>query len=122
MNLFAQIAHALPAYRSLVKSLKDGRSPVLLVGASEIHKAHLLCGAFDEFAGSMLVLTHDEPSARALIHNINAFFDDERAVLYPQRDFNLHDLEASSREYERLRISVLRRLLDAEALIVVASI
>lgn len=122
MNLFAQIAHALPAYRSLVKSLKDGRSPVLLVGASEIHKAHLLCGAFDEFAGSMLVLTHDEPSARALIHNLNAFFDDERAVLYPQRDFNLHDLEASSREYEQLRISVLRRLLDGEALIVVASI
>jgi len=122
MKLFKRIAQACGPYQRLLEELREGKSPVLMVGASEIHKAHFIYAAADELPGPALILTHDEQTARGLVENINAMAGDERAVLYPERDFNLRQMDAVSREYEQMRLSVLSRLLNGEKLIAAASI
>ena len=122
MKLFKRIAQACEPYRKLLDDLREGKSPVLMVGASEIHKAHFIYAAADELPGPALVLTHDEQTARGFVENINAMAGAEPAVLYPERDFNLRQMDAVSREYEQMRLAVLSRLLNGEKLIVAASI
>ena len=109
MKLFKRIAQACEPYQRLLEELREGKSPVLMVGASEIHKAHFIYAAADELSGPALILTHDEQTARSFVENINAMAGDERAVLYPERDFNLREMDAVSREYEQMRLSVLSR-------------
>ena len=69
MKLFKRIAQACEPYQRLLEELREGKSPVLMVGASEIHKAHFIYAAADELPGPALILTHDEQSARFYIRS-----------------------------------------------------
>ena len=122
MQIFKRIAQSLEPYQRLIGELRENKSPILMVGASDIHKAHLIHTAADDLSGSAVLITHDEPSARALVENINAMAGEERAVLFPERDLNLRQMDAVSREYEQLRLGVLSQLLAGEEKIVAASI
>ena len=89
MQIFKRIAQSLEPYQRLIGELRENKSPILMVGASDIHKAHLIHTAADDLSGSAILITHDEPSARVLVENINAMAGEERAVLFPERDLNL---------------------------------
>lgn len=38
------------------------------------------------------------------MEDINRFYGEERALLYPEREFTYHSVESVSREYEQLRL------------------
>lgn len=122
MKLYSHIASALPQFQSLTANLRSGTTKTLLIGLSQIHKAHFIFAAEDTLAKPILVLTHDEPSARTLVDDINAMKEETIAFLYPARDFVLRQVETASREYEQIRLGVLSRLITGECRVVVASI
>ncbi len=122
MKLYSRIANELPQFRQLMDNLQAKKSPTLMVGLSQIHKAHFTFATHDNTKKQMLVITHDEPSARTLVDDINAMQGDDIAFLYPARDFVLRQAEVASREYEQIRLGVLSRILSGECKIVVSSI
>jgi len=122
MRLFQRIAEELPQFERMMEHLSRGETPALLIGASEIHKAHFIAAACTKLRGSVLVLTHDEAMARTLAGDINAMAGEGTAFLYPARDFTLRQAEVGSREYEQMRLGVLARLLSGECRVVCASV
>lgn len=129
MKLFERIASGMPQYERMLADIRSGQCPALLVGASEIHKAHLIYAACRELdCGTALVITPDEAAASALAQNINAMHSPNRgetdgiAFVYPERDFTLRSGEVPSREYEQIRLGVLARIQEGKCRIVCASV
>lgn len=122
MKLFKQIANQLPQFVHLMENFKLKKSPTLVVGASEIHKAHFIYTSSSINKNQTLVITHDEPTARMIVDDINAMEDEEIAYFYPARDFTLRQVEVASREYEQIRLGVLSRIQNGSCKIVVVSI
>ena len=108
----------LTAYSLARDALRAGKAPLLLDGAAAIHKAHLIVA---EGRGAV-VLTADEAAATRLAEDINRFFGEERALLFPEREFTYHSVESVSREYEQLRLGVLRRLQKDPTLLAVGTV
>lgn len=122
MKLLKRIANELPSYARLRENLEEGRTPTLLIGPSEVHKAHFLFSLSEDLGEPLLAVTHDEASARRITEDINAMNGGEEiAFLYPARDFVLRQAEVASREYEQIRLGVLARIQSGECRVVVAS-
>ena len=112
----------LTAYSLARDALRAGKAPLLLDGVAAIHKAHLTAALCAELGRGAMVLTADEAAATRLMEDINRFFGEERALLFPEREFTYHSVESVSREYEQLRLGVLRRLQRDPSLIVVGTV
>lgn len=122
MKMFSAIARKLVGYNRLKNSIESGKQSTLLVGASEIHKSHFIYSLYKDTNKQQLVITPDEASARNLCDNINAMAGKDIAFVYPERDFNLRQTDAASREYEQIRIGVLARIASGECKIALAPI
>lgn len=122
MKIYTHIATKLPQFEAMISRLKLSLDPCLVIGLSGVHKAHFVFGASDVLEKTILVITHDEPTAKTVAEDINAMHGETIAEVYPARDYNLRQAEASSREYEQIRLGVLSRLLTGECRIVVSSI
>ena len=112
----------LTAYSHARDALRAGKAPLLLDGAAAIHKAHLTAALCSDLGRGAVVLTADEAAATRLAEDINRFFGEERALLFPEREFTYHSVESVSREYEQLRLGVLRRLQKDPALLAVGTV
>ena len=124
MKLYQNVARQLPQFSGLCEALQSGKTPVLLVGLSEIHKSHFIYSAARELGRPVLVVTEDEAVARRMCDDVNAMDGGSTpaAYLYPARDFTFRQVESASREYEQLRIGVLSRLLAGECPVCFASV
>lgn len=139
MELYKHIAQKLPPFQTLLSDLTDDKatkSPALIVGLSQIHKAHFAYSLQQISKKPTLIITHDELSARNIVSDINAMqglntdidlngdkqSENQLAFLFPARDFCLRQSETASREYEQIRLGILTRILTGHAKVVVASI
>ena len=118
MNGFILAAERLGDFAEIRRNLEQNNTPMLATGLSQIHKVHL---AYALAQAGRLILTPDEPAAVRMAEDINRFFGEERAVVYPAREFSFRDVEGVSREYEFARLRVLEALAYGQELIVVAS-
>ena len=112
----------LTAYSLARDALRAGKAPLLLDGAAAIHKAHLTAALCSDLGRGAVVLTADEAAATRLAEDINRFFGEERALLFPEREFTYHSVESVSREYEQLRLGVLHRLQKDPTLLAVGTV
>ena len=112
----------LAAFSSACQALRAGKSPLLLDGLAAVHKAHFAAALCRELGRGAVLLTDEEAAATRLMEDINRFYGEERALLYPEREFTYHSVESVSREYEQLRLGVLRRLQRDPSLIVVGTV
>lgn len=122
MNVFNAILNKIPEYNDLLSLIKLGKTPVNVIGLSNIHKAHFAYGLSCDTKNKLLIITSDEAQATKICDDINAMSKKEIAAFYPARDFILRRVESVSREYEHLRIAALSRLLNNEIDIIVATI
>ncbi len=113
---------ALPAFGEILKALESGRTPLYLQGLAAIHKAHWLYALTAATGRGALVLCPDEGTATRMAEDLNRMAGEERALLFPEREFIYHAMESVSREYEQQRLGVLRRLQTDPSLIAVASV
>lgn len=118
MKGFLTAAEQLSAFREIRQKLADGVTPMLVTGLSQIHKVHFAWALAD---GSRLVIVPDEPEAARMTEDLNRFYGEEKAVLFPSREFSFRDVEGVSREYEFARLRALESLAWGEELVVVAS-
>lgn len=129
MKLYSKIAQELPQYQALLKNLSLGTAgSTMVVGLSQIHKAHFAFAMQQDLDKCIMIITHDEPAARTFADDINAMWHisedgtEDIAYLYPSRDFVLRQAETASREYEQIRLGVLSRIQSGLCKIVVCSI
>lgn len=110
-------------YQTVKNALAQGRSrsPVLLTGGVQIHKAQFLAALCRDLEKGAVVVTQDEQSAVRLCEDLNLFLGEPLAVHYPERELTLAEVEGVSREYEQLRLSALSRLAAQPRAVAVAS-
>ena len=114
MKGFALAAERLPEFAEIREKLARGEGPLLATGLSQIHKVHAAWALAD---GPRLVITPDEPSATRMAEDMNRFFGEERAVVFPSREFAFREVEGASREYEFARLRVLESLAEGEPMV-----
>ena len=102
----------LKEYRQLKEALLAGRTPLLAVGLSPIHKAHLAAALGLDTGRPVLVLTDDDSAAARFSADLQGFA--EKPVLQlPARDLVMVDVVGVSRGYEQKRLAVLDALPSA---------
>ena len=112
----------LSAFSAACQALREGKSPLLLDGLAAVHKAHFAAGFCQSLGKGALLLTADEAAATRLTEDLNRLFGEEKALLFPEREFTYHSVESVSREYEQLRLGVLRRLQRDPTLLAVGTV
>lgn len=124
MNLFYDIAKKIPQFVELTENLKSNNTPTLIVGVSDVQKAHCIYSAFCQNNNNILVITPDETSGATLVDDINSMNNDNKeiAYFYPAREFALRQLDVISRDFEHIRLGVLSKILNNEAKIIVSSV
>lgn len=124
MKLYQNIADNLAQFSQMMTYLESKQTPQLVVGLSEIHKAHFLYAAAKKLPGQVLVVTDEEAQARRICDDINAMeaTGQEIAYLYPVRDFTFRQVDTASKEFEQIRLGVLSRVLSGECRICVCSV
>lgn len=118
--MLLEVISSAPQYRMLLSAMAKRGWPAQMTGLSHIHKA-AVAAALSE-TGPFLVVTPDEAAATRLCEDINAFLKEERAFLYPAREWVFRDVEGASREYEFARLKVLDGLVQSRISMVVCSI
>ena len=110
MKDFSKLLSELIQFKEMTDDIKEGRTPVLMSGLSQIHKSHFIYSYCQNENENALLITGDDSSAVKFAEEINAFFGKEKALVYPTRDFIYRDVEGVSREYEHQRLKVLENI------------
>ncbi len=122
MKQFGKILNSLEEFNRLENLIKNDCLPALAVGLSVVHKAHFVYSLNETLNTPSLVITPDEAAATRLCEDINALFGEEKAVVYPEKEWYFRQVESVSREYEHKRLHVLGRMLKKDVNVVVASV
>ena len=88
------------------------KPPLLAVGLSAIHKAHLAAALGAETGRPVFVLTDDDNPANRFASDLHAFSEKPVTVL-PARDLVMADVAGVSRGYEQKRLAALDGLPEA---------
>ena len=99
----------LKEYKQLKQALEQGKTPVLAVGLSAIHKAHLAAALGLDTGRPVLVLTDDDAAAARFSTDLHAFAEKEVLTL-PARELVMADVTGVSRGYEQRRLAALEAL------------
>ena len=102
----------LKEYKKLKEALLAGKTPLLAVGLSAIHKAHLAAALGAETGRPVFVLTDDDNAANRFASDLHAFSEKPVTVL-PARDLVMADVAGVSRGYEQKRLAALDGLPEA---------
>ncbi|HWP79921.1 MAG TPA: transcription-repair coupling factor [Candidatus Acidoferrum sp.] len=111
-----ELSQRVSAYRSALRLMSEGETPVGVTGLSECGKALLACAAGESGA---LLLAPDETACRQLAANMTGL--GANVLQYPYCDVLLHGVEGASREFMHRRLAVLRAVAEGERPIVVAT-
>lgn len=110
----------LDEYQKLRQALLDGKTPLLAVGLSAIHKAHFAAALQADLKRPVCVLTDDEAAAARLSADI-AGFSEKNVAQIPSRDLVMVNVAGVSRGYEQKRIAALFGASDAPFVVLSAS-
>lgn len=123
MKLYEKTARNLLSFTQMTEAIQNHNTPVLMVGMSEVHKAHFIYAAAMEQQMPVLVVTEDEAVARRMCEDVNIMAGGEEiAFLYPEREFTFRQVETVSKEYEQIRLGVVSRILNGSCKICFAGI
>lgn len=99
----------LNEYKMLKDAVQQGKTPLLAVGLSAIHKAHLAAALGLDTGRPVCVLTDDDTAAARFALDLQAFAEREVLTL-PARELVMADVVGVSRGYEQKRLAVLDAL------------
>ena len=88
------------------------KTPVLAVGLSAIHKAHLAAALGLDTGRPVLVLTDDDNAANRFAADLRGFSERD-IVQLPSRELVMADVVGVSRGYEQRRLAALDELTEA---------
>ncbi len=106
-------------YNLIASSLKNGKTPCQVHGLSESQKAFIAYCLFESADNQVLFLAHNDMEARKIYDDLRTFTD--ACVYFPIKEM-VFNVDVTSAEIKIERLKAIRRILDGEKLIVVASI
>ena len=112
MNEITKSITFLKEYKQLKQAVDEGKTPVLAVGLSAIHKAHLAAALGLDTGRPVLVLTDDDNTANRFAADLRGFSERD-IVQLPSRELVMADVVGVSRGYEQRRLAALDELRDA---------
>ena len=96
MNEITKSITYLKEYKQLKQAVDEGKSPVLAVGLSAIHKAHLAAALGLDTGRPVLVLTDDDNAANRFAADLRGFAERD-IVQLPSRELVMADVVGVSR-------------------------
>lgn len=120
MSCFSNILKKSNEFCELNTAIATLNAPTGAVGLPDINKVltvHALC---EEQGKKAFILTPDEASAVRFYENLSQM--QEGVLLYPKREFTFLEVEGISREYEQLRLGVLKKITEGNYTAVIASV
>ncbi len=118
-SIFSALSRS-PEYRELSQALKNAGTPAVVAGVSGVHKCVLTAALSRESGRKALIIAADEAESQRFCEDLAAL--GLRPAQYPMRDLSFRDAAVSSREYERLRLEALTKLLGGQCDCIVACI
>lgn len=120
MNSLINPLLEMQEYKDILKSIKNCSFPINVTGPADSQKAHI-CHALCRHGGVKgLFITYNEMQARKM-HEDFSFFMGNEAVLFPNKEIILHDVEAKSYDEIFQRLTMLDRILSGDYSIIVTS-
>ena len=114
MSRILSMAQKDPVFQKILEELRvPSKTHINVTGMTDSHKAYLISAVCRETGQKPVILVPDELRARMLQMDLSAFIEEDVLILR-QRELNLADVDASSREAELSRIGVLSRLLRGD--------
>ncbi len=107
-------------FSNIENSFKKGFLPQGILGLSSVQKAHIVSSLVQSLNRRALIITPDEQSAARMCEDIDSF--GLSVMQFPARSLSFYANDSQSYEYEQRRIRVLRRMIDRQYDIVVASV
>ena len=112
MNEITKSITFLKDNKQLKQAVDEGKTPVLAVGLSAIHKAHLAAALGLDTGRPVLVLTDDDNAANRFAADLRGFSERD-IVQLPSRELVMADVVGVSRGYEQRRLAALDELTEA---------
>lgn len=119
MKFLINAMQELPQFKSLVRAIKP-TSNIVASGLTCVHKSNLIAALCDKTDKKAFCIAGDEQEAQIMCNDLCSL--GLRAVVYPSRDFNFRDVLGKSKEYEHLRLGVLRKMLRGDYDVVISCI
>ncbi len=120
MKVFSELFGELEEFDQLVKSVKEKKTPVSVVGVSDSVGAHLISSVCESLDKTALVVAAEEKEARQCYEDLR-FFLGERVCFFPRTDLLFYDVEAKGQDVTRRRLEVLHALLEESPCCVVTT-
>jgi len=114
MHRILSLAQKDPVFQKILDTLAvPSLSHINITGMTDSQKAYLISAICQKTNQKPAILVPDELRARTLQLDLSAFLEEDVLILR-QRELNLAEVDASSREAELSRIGVLRRLQNGD--------
>ena len=119
MSIFQNPLRDMESWQRLEAHAQKGDGPLLITGAADAAKAHLIAELAREKRPWKLVVTYDELHARELYEDCLCFSD--RVWLYPAKDLLFFTADIRGFETSAARIDVWRHMAEEEGGIIVTT-
>ena len=120
MSGFSKLLENSPEYSAVVRCFQKGFLPQGVLGLLPVQKAQIITSLTQSLNKRALVIVPDESSAAKLCDDLRPF--GVSVFHYPARSLSFYAQDTQSHEYEQKRIKTLRKMLDGNFEIIVASV
>lgn len=117
---FSKLLENSPEYSAVVRCFQKGFLPQGVLGLLPVQKAQIITSLTQSLNKRALVIVPDESSAAKLCDDLRPF--GVSVFHYPARSLSFYAQDTQSHEYEQKRIKTLRKMLDGNFEIIVASV
>ena len=120
MEFLRDILNRDSDYSSLLRDVKNGRTPLACTGLSNVHKSAVISALSRDTDKKIAVITPDESSALELCTDLGAL--GINCINLPSRDYCIGDIKGYSKEYEHKRTDTLSKLLGGDFCVLTLSL
>ena len=120
MDILTRAIEREEGFAGVLAAIDAGACPALLSGTTPLSRAHAAAGIRRITGRPLVAVCPDEGEAKRLASDLRGFLNEDVELLF-SRDFVFYNAEGVSRENERARLSIFRRLLRDGAGVVVTT-
>ena len=110
MEFLNKVLSCDPDFNLSLKDISAARLPFACTGLSAVHKSAVISGIHSKVSKKIAVLTKDEASALQMAADLKEM--GLKTLVFPLRDYCLHNLTGHSKEYEHKRTDTLSAIAD----------
>lgn len=109
MRIFDSLLDNSVQFKEIVSNVQNKNFPLMISGAADAQKAHLINSICEKAGKRAFVITHNDIQARRLCDDLS-FFSENDCVYIPPKEVLLYEVEASNHEAENKRAAALGAL------------